>query len=104
MLTQVLLFCKLTASEAPQTGIVKAVQSAWDSAEFQAVAEKGQHDRHSAPEGTISTSLTKIFGTLWVNTFHSVPPAPLKMHCPERIRIWTPQELDEPPGRPPSVV
>ncbi len=98
-------FAKVTVREAPQQGIAKAVQSAWQNPEvqtaFQALTQESQEtSKQSLPKAT--KDKVKIMGVAWASaSFVLVDLAPSKAEV--RARAWTPAWPQAPPGTPPRL-
>ena len=103
VLMQVMVFCRVTAREAPSQGLVKAVSVAWHSEEFQAqiIASNDQRTHqadstfppkktvgNSKIQGIVSTALRApsivqsatmkwaSWKTLWTSAWPQAPPCP----------------------------
>jgi hypothetical protein len=106
VLTQVVVFCKLTLKSLPEQTLTEAVVDAWESAEFgeavaaaQASGDKGL----PAPGKKTSQPDIKQVGVLWSAALRVFPPSPA-LHAYAAWRSdWTPREPDDPPGHPPCV-
>ena len=107
VLTQVMVFCKLTAEKAPQQGLVAAAAETMLSAEFaesldEAVRATQQKHDGKTP-GREKPQDVKIIGTTWSATAGLVAFAPVELEYTAHEVCWTPQGLHAPPGQPPRL-
>ncbi len=108
VLLQVMVFCQVTAEKAPEQGLVKAATEAFHSAEFQrtldiAAGVQAKSSDSTAPEKSVQTEGTKLFGTLWEPMGGVVRIAAVILPGTAFKRSWTPVGLLAPPGQPPRV-
>lgn len=105
VLALVFAFAKVTVREAPQQGLAKAIQKAWQSTEVQTVLHAVAQETKDTSKSSLPKAAKdkiKIIGVAWTQeTFALVAPNAPPV-C-ERTETWTPAWPQAPPGTPPRL-
>ena len=110
VLTQVMVFCKITVENTAEQGVITAAVEALQSEEFNAsldaaagIRQEQPNSDRELPRETKASSM-KIIGTPWAGQLPAlVAEAPKRLNFPEYRRRWTPTGLSAPPGPPPRL-
>ena len=110
VLTQVMVFCKITVENTAEQGVITAAVEALQSDEFNAsldaaagVRQEEPNSDRQLPRETKMSSL-KIIGTPWAGHLPAlVADAPQSIDFADYRQRWTPTGLSAPPGPPPRL-
>lgn len=105
VLVTLFTFARVMEREAPQHGIVKAAQLAWESHEVQTTLQVVCPESQDTSKTTLPKLVKekiKIVGIVWAE--ESLPQAvPIPSEASSRSESWTPVWPQAPPGTPPRA-